>query len=364
MNKQPNTSIPTAWPGRVLYGLITIVLPIASFALAFSGDLGPEWQSGRVSDYAMLMLHGPVSLFFAPLLAYAMLSMLLLLIAPERFSSRFAVRFGIYTGALLALQYLLLLGIAFPPGIIFMGAGVFLAVGLPWVYAKLTARFGAATTWAVLIGVFVALVVIWGALTGTITNVVRQLPMLVMITMLASGPAWCLLIAARVSLRLMREHEVPHSALAPAGIGAFAWLMGWVNVWRLAIAKALEVYAALPTSPPDCYIATAAAHGHPRFVQTERIIDARGRTMWINPQVRYLKCAELALRAVWPAAHRLGRTLYDYLGVRLARRITHPLMADAVYVTLKPFEWGARAILKLLYPEVVNIAARFYADGC
>ncbi|NBD36231.1 MAG: hypothetical protein GVY30_09575, partial [Chloroflexi bacterium] len=131
-----------------------------------------------------------------------------------------------------------------------------------------------------------------------------------------------------------------------------------------AIAKALEVYAALPTSPPDCYIATAAAHGHPRFVQSKRIIDARGQAMWINPQVRYLKCAELALRAVWPAAHRLGRMLYDYLGARLARRITHPLVADAVYLTLKPFEWSARAILKLLYPEVVNITARFYADGC
>ena len=94
MNDTPNTPIPPAWPGRVLYGLITIVLPIASFALAFDGGLGPEWQSGQVSDYAMLMLHGPVSLFFSPFLAYAMLSMLLLLIAPGRFASRFAVRFG------------------------------------------------------------------------------------------------------------------------------------------------------------------------------------------------------------------------------------------------------------------------------
>ncbi|MFP4394934.1 MAG: DUF6688 family protein [Anaerolineales bacterium] len=364
MNDNPNTPVPSAWPGRVLYGLITILLPIASFALAFDGGLGPEWQSGQISDYAMLMLHGPVSLYFSPFLAYAMLSMLLLLIAPGRFSSRFAVRFGIYTGALLALQYLLLLSIAFPPGLIFMGASVSLAVGLPWVYAKLTARFGAATTWAILIGVFVALVVGWGLYTGDIIySVIANLPSMVIITMLASGPAWCLLIAARVSLRLMRKHEVPRSALAPAGIGVAVWLIGWISAWRLAIAKALEVYAALPTSPPECYIATAAAHGHPHFVKSERIIDARGRTMWINPQVRYLKCAELALRAVWPAAHRLGRRMYDCVGARLAWRITHPLVADAVYLTLKPLEWSTRAILKLLYPEVVNIAARFYADG-
>lgn len=33
------------------------------------------------------------------------------------------------------------------------------------------------------------------------------------------------------------------------------------------------------------------------------------------------------------------RRVYDYIGPRLARRLVHPLLADAAYLLLKPFEW-------------------------
>ena len=134
-----------------------------------------------------------------------------------------------------------------------------------------------------------------------------------------------------------------------------------IVAWRIAVLKTLEVYASLPTSPPDCYIATAAAKGHPRFVKSKPVVTGNDRIIWINVQMKYFKCADLALMVIFPGGHKICREIYDLLGTSLARIITHPVLADIVYITLKPVEWSIRAMMKVLFPGVDEVVNRIYA---
>ena len=43
---------------RLVISLIMTILPIVSFILAGTGFLDPEWQSGQLSDYALILLGG------------------------------------------------------------------------------------------------------------------------------------------------------------------------------------------------------------------------------------------------------------------------------------------------------------------
>ena len=123
--------------------------------------------------------------------------------------------------------------------------------------------------------------------------------------------------------------------------------------WRGAYALALAEYAKLPTEPPpDCYVCTAAARGHRRWVGA----DARG----CNDQMRHLKAAELALMALAPRLHRRLRRVYDAWGPSLARRLRRPLVADLAYALLKPLEWACREILRLAVEGADARARRLY----
>ncbi|HLA06940.1 MAG TPA: hypothetical protein VJ022_05815, partial [Anaerolineales bacterium] len=76
----------TGWR-RVWHGLFVTVLPSFSFwAIQF---LEPEWQSGDLPAYLALLLQPAASIFFLFLLAYSVISYLLLLIHSERYASLF-----------------------------------------------------------------------------------------------------------------------------------------------------------------------------------------------------------------------------------------------------------------------------------
>jgi len=121
-----------------------------------------------------------------------------------------------------------------------------------------------------------------------------------------------------------------------------------------------ELYTALPTQPPlDCYIATAAAHGHPQFIRS-RIVKRNGISLYVNSQLQTLKFAEIALMAISPFTHKALRRLYDVIGKLLARGIRNPFLADLAYLLLKPWEWLARSILKRFIPEFDSIAGSIY----
>lgn len=360
MDQKP-LPVPRAAGGRVLYGLVTIVLPTICFLL---GDmLKPEWQSGSLSDYVALLLSPSVTLFFAPFLAYAVVCLVLLLVAPERFARFFVVRLGIYGGFLLALQYAVLLGMATGKGSpllpILGGIGLCaLPPAVAWIYTLVRRKLGDKRTRRaalVLLGLIIVLI-------GVASVFSYGAPLtLTVILLLAGAPFWCLDIAAVVSCRLLRDYELKVPLSAWHVVGPVAWLGAYGAAWRMAVVRMLEAYAALPAHPPECYIATAAARGHPRLVRSWPAAAEDGRPFWTNRQLQRLKCAEVALQAAWPAGHRLLRRAYDRIGPRLAGRLRHPLLADTAYLLLKPAEWVSWAVLRALLPQAERAMGKIFA---
>ncbi|BBO31853.1 DUF6688 family protein [Lacipirellula parvula] len=128
-----------------------------------------------------------------------------------------------------------------------------------------------------------------------------------------------------------------------AGTG---WAAGHLAAWRKSMDLAIEAYSKLPTDPPQCYVCTAAAQGHCRFVRSHRVVAFDGRSMPVNEQLQTLKAAELAIAIAAPRLHRRLRRLYNRIGPPLARRLKNPWLADAAYLSLKPAEWLARFVLR------------------
>ena len=177
---------------------------------AVADALKPEWQSDQLAGYAALLLGPSVTLFFAPFLAYAVVCLALLLIAPRRFARLFVVRLGIYGGFFLALQYAVLLGIVFSEGkpVLPILGGIALCALPPaaaWLYNLAGHKWGAVVVRrAVLVGAGLGAVLI-----GTASILSHGVPFsLVVILLLAGAPFWCLDIAAVVSYRLLTGYEL------------------------------------------------------------------------------------------------------------------------------------------------------------
>ena len=101
---------------------------------------------------------------------------------------------------------------------------------------------------------------------------------------------------------------------------------------------ALAHYSSLPESPPSCFIVTAAARGHGRFVGSR---PAARTGLLENPQLCRMRALERRLQTRHPAFHRALRAGYNVVGPLVASRIRSPWSADAVYVLLKPLELAA-----------------------
>ena len=82
--------VPESVPVRLLLGLVVVFLPIAAFTFSFI--LAPEWQSGKIEAYPGLMLSAEAAWPFFPLIAFLVLSLILLLSSPLRYASTYVVR--------------------------------------------------------------------------------------------------------------------------------------------------------------------------------------------------------------------------------------------------------------------------------
>jgi hypothetical protein len=127
----------------------------------------------------------------------------------------------------------------------------------------------------------------------------------------------------------------------------FGWLLGFGASWKFSLDAMMAEYSKLPTAPPSCYISSAAACGHPRFVgvtqfsKLNRVSDCRA-AFPLNAQMCRLKFLEFALAAFSPNLHRLVRRAYDVIGPRAAAVCRRNVwFADASYMALKPVEFAA-----------------------
>ena len=125
----------------------------------------------------------------------------------------------------------------------------------------------------------------------------------------------------------------------------------------------LDEYCRLPVNPPPsgCYLCTAAARGHRRWVRSEELRLPGGKTMHVNDQLRCFKAFELLLLVVCPKWHRLCRRIYDAIGPKLAAAINgRPLLADLTYSALKPAEWLCRFAIFLIAQDAGGRYRRLY----
>ena len=84
--------------------------------------------------------------------------------------------------------------------------------------------------------------------------------------------------------------------------------------------------------------------------------------MYVTRQLQNLKCAEIALMALTPQLHKQLRRIYDRFGPPLAARLNNPFLADLAYLMLKPVEWVTMLVIKVIVPEIVWYARRFYRE--
>ncbi|NWF64298.1 MAG: hypothetical protein HXY38_08330 [Chloroflexi bacterium] len=335
---------------RILFGLFIVAAPIFNFSLIEL--LKPEWQDGRFTSYLYLFLLPEASWGFFPLLVYAVLSYLLLLWDSEQFADSIIIRLGIYGGTLLALQYSILSFITtFSPSPVVLA--VLLAYSAPlslpklysWLRPQLDKLFKRYRLAMIIIIMIIIALLLWGFF-------------FVLAIFGIASPFWSFLIALQASRWLLKHYETKFSFAQ--GLGIFTWFSAYVFTLRFNILKMFELYAALPTEPPNCYIATAAANGHPNFVGSLEVKLANGKSMRVNRQLQRLKALEIALMGVSTPSHRMMRRIYDVLGKWLAKRIQKPLLADMAYLILVPIELLSFFVLKWIIPEIQTLSERLY----
>lgn len=116
-----------------------------------------------------------------------------------------------------------------------------------------------------------------------------------------------------------------------------AWCLSWVVSWKLAIDVMLLEYSKLPMTDPNCYVSSAAASGHRRFVGAE----CSGNGI-VNRQMQRLKFLEFALATAFPRCHKFVRLIYNSIGPKLACYCAlNVWFADVTFWALKPIEWAA-----------------------
>lgn len=351
-----NTTYPLidSFPKRLTYAAFMIAAPIFNFS--FIEVMAPLWRSGKFSDYIYMALLPEAAIWFFPLLAYSVISYLLILNDEERYSSYIIVRLGIYTGLILSFQYSLLAALTWdlsPVALVYI-----LFIISPLLLSKLRAWIQNERAFRALIFAALVILILWAILAAILGYNGASPIFFLAVFIPMSAPFWCFFIALQAARWLWKYHE---SKLTLAhGFGLFAWISAYVFALRFNIVKMYELYTALPTQPPNCYIATAAANGHPAFVRSHEVQLQNGQSMRVNKQLQILKCTELALLAASPRLHKIFRAAYDVTGKSLARRIQNPFLSDMAYLALKPFEWIAVLMLSLVTPAWKNFVSRIY----
>jgi hypothetical protein len=342
---------------RVAGVIAGVLLPLACFAFSFTGEgIEVRWQSGRWSDYARLLLHGPVTWPFFPLLGWSMVAMLVACVEPAHYARRRWVRAGVYAGVVLAAGYCAVYMLAMSGG---NAAGMVRPVGMGTL---------AAVVWA---GGIYAVNEWYPTLPGrSIVPVVVVLTVLavlifpVAVVMLIVAPPLTLTTYGLAAFRLWRWASVSAAGSEVGGRGLVAgaaWLGGYAAAWGVAVRQAINVYQTLPVTPPgNCYVASSATGGHAWFVGSTGVV-IEGVPVAVNDQLRRLKAVEIALAVGWPAAHRAVRRVYDQVGPVMARVIRrNRWLADAAYVSLKPLEWVGVWIVRRGLADFDELAAGIY----
>lgn len=145
-------------------------------------------------------------------------------------------------------------------------------------------------------------------------------------------------------------------AVSPLVLGAHAVLQGlWLHettgVFRVFTNTCGHALSTLPIQhvTQDChYLCTIAAQGHPWLVRPERMGRRGGVAIVVNRQLALANAFEDLLHDRWPRFGALCRRVYDRVGIPISNALRRRWLADAVYLAMKPAEWGFYLALLLL----------------
>jgi hypothetical protein len=184
---------------------------------------------------------------------------------------------------------------------------------------------------------------------------------LLIAVVLIFAPFWCLAIFVHLLIVHLRRTPMigrDRKALAGAGI----WTTAYTFSMYEAVAKGVALYKSLPSSPPSCFVISAAANGHPCFVRATICRAADGTAFSVNHQLRYFKAFEIALAATSPRVHKGVRLIYNRAGPWMAALIRHPIAADLAYVAMKPAEWVIRCVFHICLPASSRVIETLWSE--
>ena len=349
---------------KLWYLLFTCVPPVVTTSLIlYSRTSLADWQSGNYQEYVLVFIGYPVLWYFVPFFLFSISSMLALCWNFDKFKDQLWVKIGILSGFFLSLKYfvlsysIILSGsirfILFPAGLVL---GVFLLFWLvSWLIKKRWFKV-----------VLLAVLMIGFILTALYDS--NNVPTIFFVAVLASifgGPVLATMFSGALSWQLWKDslsfskrNKQKHKQQTEAlGLGLYSLI--YSGVLYLAIQRTLEEYSKLPTHPPGCFLATAAANGHTSFVNSWSVETKNGLRFKVTRQLQYVRFSELVLQQLFPKFHAYLRKVYNFVGPKLARRVHSPFIADLVYLLFKPIEWFGKLVV-FVWPEFQEKVEDFY----
>jgi hypothetical protein len=303
------TDEPTPWQwsplARGVFLITGVILPVVCFVC--SAGVQPEWQSGSLGAYAMLLL------------SWNWIIMCVVLVCEG--------------------------GLTIPQIIITSALVVMVPWGVIWLLCLHVRRVD----------------VVLPFLLAPILVLVAGFPAVAFALALVCATPWAVAAYGYMAFSVFRHNRGDRFQFTLRQLlGVTTWLAAYMGCWRLSVILMLREYATLPTEAPDCYVCTAASRGHRWLVRAEEHFGTSGEVHRVNDQMRRLKCAELVLKQSAPSVHRACRAIYDRVGPPMAATLVHPLLADVAYLSLKPAEWAARAGLALILPGHGELTGNLY----
>ena len=371
-----------SWWVRLAVVYAGIALPIICHVMTL--DDPPDaarYQSGALHDKLSFTLSVEVGFPLFPFLLFPMVCLALLIYDEQRFAKCFWVRLGILTGVPVTAWYSTMLGVVLTdveellsitvlrlpvifgtaiviPLVIYAVLRIFL-----WLRKLLRISWGLPLTCAAIaiypVGVGFVLVVS-DDLTRALTWPMGALAVFSFMSLIFA-PFWCFGVYLGMLMRLAIVYPGSMQFSLLQMMIVFTWLAAFLATCRWVVLRSLAEYATLPTTPPEnCYIATAAARGHPCFVRSQQIRTCIGTDWPVNRQLAILKAGELSMRSLCPTFHCLARRVYDCIGPRAAALVRSPWRADLAYVGLKPFEFAAWLWLCVILGRNIRVVDRLY----
>lgn len=329
---------------RTLTILFVVIQPVIHLIITAQSTL-VEWQSGKLHAYLGVFISHNILWIYTPFILFSIISALLFVYAPQRFGHRFIIHVGIYSGLFLSVFFTVIGVGSFANGITYimlLGLGMFtlIILILKLIDTYIGKKFTPHITTIITCIAYTAIVV-----TASILS--QQTALIILLFII---PFVTISVGIFIVKKLKRY--TTNSSVKNKTMSWILYDILFGATTYIAIQRMFFEYSKLPKNPPQCYIATAAAHGHAILTRSTYHYDSNNNNYYaMNDQVIVLKSAELILKTLSPTIHTWLRKHYNNYGQRLAKKIHNPFIADIIYISLIPITLFMKILVKYTIPN-------------